>query len=150
MRIIIQRVKRASVEIDGALVNEIGMGLLVLVGIEIEDEQEDVSYLAAKIINVRIFSDTEGKMNKSVLDMDGELLVVSQFTLHASTNKGNRPSFIKSARPEKAIPLYNSFISDLEKLTSKKIKTGTFGADMQIHLVNDGPVTIFLDSKNKE
>lgn len=150
MRIIIQRVKRARVEIDGALVNAIGMGLLVLVGIEIEDEQEDVSYLAAKIINVRIFSDTEGKMNKSVLDMDGELLVVSQFTLHASTNKGNRPSFIKSARPEKAIPLYNSFISDLEKLTSKKIKTGTFGADMQIHLVNDGPVTIFLDSKNKE
>ncbi len=150
MRIIIQRVKRARVEIDGALVNAIGMGLLVLVGIEIEDEQEDISYLAAKIINMRIFSDTEGKMNKSVLDMDGELLVVSQFTLHASTKKGNRPSFIKAARPEKAIPLYNSFISDLEKLTSKKIKTGTFGADMQIHLVNDGPVTIFLDSKNKE
>ncbi len=150
MRIIIQRVKRARVEIDGALVNAIGMGLLVLVGIEIEDEQEDISYLAVKIINMRIFSDTEGKMNKSVLDMDGELLVVSQFTLHASTKKGNRPSFIKAARPEKAIPLYNSFISDLEKLTSKKIKTGRFGADMQIHLVNDGPVTIFLDSKNKE
>lgn len=150
MRIIIQRVKRASVEIDGALVNEIGMGLLVLVGIEIEDEHEDASYLAAKIINMRIFSDTEGKMNKSVLDMDGELLVVSQFTLHASTKKGNRPSFIKAARPEKAIPLYNSFVSDIERLASKKIKTGTFGADMQIHLVNDGPVTIFLDSKNKE
>ena len=147
MRILIQRVKKASVTIDNILKSEIGAGLLVLVGIEDSDNDKDSLWLASKLVKMRIFNDENGMMNLSVLDFDGEIMVVSQFTLHALTNKGNRPSYIKAARPKKAIPLYNHFCNEIEILMNKKVKTGEFGADMQVELINDGPVTIWMDSK---
>lgn len=147
MRIVIQRVSEAAVKIEGAIVGEIKQGLLILLGIEQEDSQKDADYLAQKISNLRIFSDAEGKMNLSIQDIGGEFLVVSQFTLHATTRKGNRPSYIKAARPEQAIPLYEYFLAELQKTSSSTIQTGQFGADMQVSLVNDGPVTIIMDSK---
>lgn len=150
MRVIIQRVTSASVSIDKKVHNAIGKGLLVLVGFEESDSSEDIQWISKKIIDLRIFSDFEGKMNLSVKEIQGELLVVSQFTLFASTKKGNRPSFIRSAKPETAIPLYESFLSELALLHPILIKTGVFGADMQVSLVNDGPVTISIDSKNRE
>lgn len=150
MRAVIQRVRSCSVEIDGKTHASIVAGLLVLLGIENADTAEDVQWLAQKIINLRIFSDPEGLMNLSVADINGEILVVSQFTLFASTKKGNRPSFIRSARPEFAIPLYELFIQQLQQLSKSIIRTGEFGADMQVHLINDGPVTITIDTKNKE
>jgi len=150
MRALIQRVGRASVEIEGSVQGEIGKGLLVLLGVEHEDTGEDVLWLAGKIAQMRIFSDTEGKMNLSVQDIGGGVLVVSQFTLHASTKKGNRPSFIRAARPEVAIPLYEAFIASLQSMLSQSIQCGIFGADMAVSLLNDGPVTIWLDSRAKE
>ena len=150
MRIIIQRVTSASVSIDNKIHNAIGNGLLVLVGFEESDSSDDIQWISKKIVDLRIFSDLEGKMNLSVKEIQGELLVVSQFTLFASTKKGNRPSFIRSAKPDIAIPLYESFLSELALLNSTPIKTGVFGADMQVSLVNDGPVTISIDSKNRE
>ena len=150
MRALIQRVGRASVEIEGSVQGEIGKGLLVLLGVEHEDTGEDVLWLAGKIAQMRIFSDTEGKMNLSVQDIGGGVLVVSQFTLHASTKKGNRPSFIRAARPEIAIPLYEAFIASLQSMLSQSIQCGIFGADMAVSLLNDGPVTIWLDSRAKE
>lgn len=150
LRAIIQRVLNASVTIDGKKEDSIGKGLLVLLGITDNDSVEDVCYLAQKIANMRIFSDQDDKMNLSVLDTDGEIMVVSQFTLFAQTRKGNRPSFIAAARPEMAIPLYENFLSELETFLNKRIARGVFGADMKVALVNDGPVTIFMDSKNKE
>ncbi len=150
MRIVIQRVQNASVSIENKLFSSIEKGLLILVGIEETDNVEDIDWLCKKIIDLRIFADNEGKMNLSVKDVDGEILVISQFTLYASTKKGNRPSYIKSAKPEIAIPLYENFISTLSNLYQNPIKTGVFGADMQVSLVNDGPVTICIDSKNKE
>ena len=150
MRIVIQRVLEASVEIDGKIKSKINKGLLVLLGIEIEDEKLDADCLIQKLINLRIFIDEEGKMNLSIKDIDGEILIVSQFTLHASTKKGNRPSYIRSARPEHAIPLYNYFIQQIQSEYQKAVQTGEFGADMQVKLVNDGPVTIIIDSKNKD
>jgi D-tyrosyl-tRNA(Tyr) deacylase len=148
MRVLLQRVSEASVKIEGKINGQIGQGLLLLVGICAEDNQEDIDWLIQKIVNMRIFSDENGKMNLSVHDIHGEILVISQFTLHASTKKGNRPSFIGAARPEIAIPLYENFITQL-KLSNLKVETGIFGADMKVSLVNDGPVTIWLDSKNK-
>ncbi len=150
MRVVIQRVTEASLEIDGNVHSEISRGLVVLLGIEHPDSQEDVDYLVAKLLNLRIFNDAEGKMNLSLQEVQGELLVVSQFTLHASTKKGNRPSYIRAARPEHAIPLYESFIKSCYILLPDKTKTGVFGEDMKISLVNDGPVTICMDSKNRE
>jgi D-tyrosyl-tRNA(Tyr) deacylase len=150
MRLIIQRVSSASVTIQEKITAAIGRGFLVLVGIEEEDTAEDISWLVPKVANMRIFSDADGKMNLDIKAVDGDLLVVSQFTLHASTKKGNRPSFIKAARPEKAIPLYEQLISEFNSELGKPVKTGEFGADMKIALVNDGPVTIFVDSKNRE
>ena len=150
MRSVIQRVSRASVTIDGKIKSSIENGLLVLVGIEEADGPEDIEWLCGKISRLRIFSDENGAMNLSVAEIDGDILVVSQFTLHASTKKGNRPSFIYAAQPAVAIPLYNSFVMELEKLTGKKVATGEFGAAMKVELLNDGPVTIFIDSKNKE
>lgn len=150
MRIVLQRVSSASVSIEGKLQGVIGQGLLLLLGIENEDTPEDADWLCQKIAAMRIFSDEQGLMNRSVLDIGGEILVISQFTLHASTKKGNRPSFIKAARPEQAIPLYEYAIRTLEQLLNKPIATGTFGADMQVSLINDGPVTICIDSKNRE
>lgn len=150
MRTIIQRVSLASVHIEHNLISEIGFGMLVLVGIETEDSEVDIHWLCGKIARLRIFNDTDGVMNQSVTESKGEILVVSQFTLHASTKKGNRPSYIKAARPETAIPLYKRFIEVLEKETGQVIKTGEFGAMMQVELVNDGPVTIIIDSKNRE
>ncbi len=150
MRLIIQRVKSASVTIENAVFSSINSGLMVLVGIEDADDEKDSDWLVQKLINMRIFSDSEGKMNLSVKEINGEVLVVSQFTLHASTQKGNRPSFIKAARPEKAIPLYENFIKKLNLELGKECKTGIFGADMKVELINDGPVTIFIDSKSKE
>ena len=147
MRVVIQRVSEATVRIDGTNVGEIQQGLLVLLGIEIEDQEGDADYLVQKISNLRIFSDADGKMNLSVQDVGGQFLVVSQFTLHAATRKGNRPSYIRAARPEQAIPLYEYFIAELQKLSISKVQTGRFGADMQVALVNDGPVTIIIDSK---
>lgn len=146
MRVVIQRVSQASLTADGEDRGSMGTGLVVLLGIEEADTQEDAEWLANKIVNMRIFSDAEGKMNLSLLDVQGSLMLVSQFTLHASTKKGNRPSFIKAARPEQAIPLYEHFI----QTCSTSILTGVFGADMQISLVNDGPVTITIDSRNRE
>jgi D-aminoacyl-tRNA deacylase len=146
---VVQRVSEAGVNIKGALKGEIGIGLMVLLGVGQDDTEEDSDWLCKKIIQMRIFSDEEGKMNLSLNDIDGELLVISQFTLHASTKKGNRPSFMEAARPEKAIPLYESFISMCKTELGKDIKTGEFGADMKVSLINDGPVTIFLDSKNR-
>ena len=150
MRFVIQRVSEASVTINDMVYSAISKGFLVLVGIEELDTQEDADWLCAKLINLRIFSDEDGKMNVSLLDIKGDVLLVSQFTLFASTKKGNRPSFIKSAKPELAIPLYEYCISQLTNLLQKPIKTGQFGADMKVSLVNDGPVTILIDSKNKE
>lgn len=140
----------ASVTIDGKIEDSIGKGLLVLLGITDDDSEEDVTYLAQKIANMRIFSDENDKMNHSVLDKDGEIMVVSQFTLFAQTRKGNRPSFITAARPEVAIPLYEHFLSEIESYVKKRTARGVFGADMKVALINDGPVTIFIDSKNKE
>lgn len=150
MRVVIQRVSQASVYIQNKIHGEIGNGLLILLGIENEDTIDDIQWLTNKIVNQRIFSDENGKMNLSLLDINGEALVVSQFTLHASTKKGNRPSFIKAATPQIAIPLYKKFIEELSKKLQKPIKTGQFGADMQVSLINDGPVTIIMDSKLKE
>lgn len=150
MRVIIQRVSHASVHIQGSLFSEIGKGLLILIGIENADNQEDINWLSSKIINLRIFDDEDGVMNFSVKDINGEILAVSQFTLHASTKKGNRPSYIKSAKPNISEPLYEQFVTQLEADLQKKIKTGKFGADMKINLCNDGPVTIIIDSKNRE
>ena len=147
MRIVIQRVQKASVEIQGQIVGEIKQGLLLLLGIETVDQEGDADYLVQKISNLRIFSDADGKMNLSVQDVGGQFLVVSQFTLHAATRKGNRPSYIRAARPEQAIPLYEYFIAELQKLSISKVQTGRFGADMQVALVNDGPVTIIIASK---
>lgn len=149
MRIILQRVKEASVTIEEKINAQIGQGLLLLVGIEKEDRQEDIDWLCKKVLDLRIFSDDEGKMNRSVRDIEGDIIVVSQFTLHANIKKGTRPSFIKAARPEIAIPLYENFIQTVENSLGKKIGTGTFGADMKVALINDGPVTIILDSKNR-
>jgi D-tyrosyl-tRNA(Tyr) deacylase len=150
MRVVIQRVSEASVTIEAQLFSSIGKGLLILVGVEENDSQEDASKLAGKISCLRIFDDADGVMNLSVKDIDGEILVVSQFTLHASTKKGNRPSYIHAARPEKAIPLYEYFVSCLKTETGKNISTGKFGAMMNVSLINDGPVTILIDSKNWE
>lgn len=150
MRLVIQRVTEASVGIDGACRGAIGPGLLVLAGVEEADAEEDVLWLAKKVVDMRIFSDGEGKMNLSVREMGGGVLVVSQFTLHASTRKGNRPSFIRAARPEQAIPLYERFKEELAALLEGRVQSGEFGADMQVSLVNDGPVTIFMDSRNRE
>ena len=150
MRIVVQRVSEASVRIDEKIVGSISQGLMVLVGVETIDSLSDADYLIQKLINLRIFNDEEGKMNLSIQDIGGELLVVSQFTLHASTKKGNRPSYIRAARPEHAIPLYDYFIEQLEVLSHSKIETGKFGADMKVSLTNDGPVTILIDSKSRE
>lgn len=150
MRSIIQRVQSASVTIDNKIKSKIKNGLLVLVGIEDEDTKEDIEYLCSKISQLRIFDDENGVMNKSVIDIEGEILVVSQFTLHASTKKGNRPSYIKASKAEFAIPMYEKFCETLELKIGKKIGTGEFGADMKVNLLNDGPVTIIIDSKNKD
>lgn len=150
MRIVIQRVNEATVKIGNRIAGTIAKGMLVLAGIEHDDTLEDVEWLCSKLVQLRIFDDEKGVMNRSVMEIDGELLVVSQFTLHASTRKGNRPSYIRAARPDVAIPLYEEFCSNLEQKTGKKIATGEFGADMQVSLVNDGPVTILMDSKNRE
>lgn len=150
MKTVLQRVAKASVTINQNKVADIKNGLLVLVGIEHDDGQVDIDFLVRKIANLRIFNDEKEVMNLSLKDIDGEVIVVSQFTLHASTKKGNRPSYIKAAKPEIAIPLYENFIESLEKELGKKVQTGQFGADMKVDLVNDGPVTILIDSKNKE
>ena len=150
MRILIQRVSQASVTIEGSVHGEIGRGILILLGIENEDSQEDVNWLVQKIIGLRIFADEDGKMNLSSSDVNVEFLVISQFTLHASTKKGNRPSYIKAARPETAVPLYEYFIEQLKQQSNAKVATGIFGANMKVELTNDGPVTIWIDSKTKE
>ena len=150
MRAVIQRVLRASVEIDSKARASIATGLLVLLGIEDADTQEDIEWLSAKIINLRIFDDEQGVMNLSVKEVGGDMLLVSQFTLHASTKKGNRPSYIRASKPDVAIPMYERMIAQMETDLGKKIQTGVFGADMKVELVNDGPVTIVMDTKNKE
>ena len=150
MKVVIQRVSSASVTIDDKVVADIQKGLLILVGIEDLDNQEDSNWLASKIVNIRIFGDENDVMNLSVKDVDGDIIVVSQFTLHAATKKGNRPSYIKASKPEIAIPLYENFVLQLEKEMGKKVQTGIFGADMKVLLLNDGPVTIIIDSKNRE
>jgi D-tyrosyl-tRNA(Tyr) deacylase len=150
MKVVLQRVSQASVTVDSKIVADIQKGLLVLVGIEDADTQEDIDWLVGKIIKMRIFGDENDVMNCSVQDIDGDIVVVSQFTLHASTKKGNRPSYIKASKPEFAIPMYENFVKSLEKEFNKKIQTGIFGADMKVSLLNDGPVTILIDSKNKE
>jgi D-aminoacyl-tRNA deacylase len=150
MKVVIQRVSKASVTINEIKVASIENGLLVLVGIVDEDLQEDIDFLVRKISNLRIFNDENEVMNKSLIDIQGDVIVVSQFTLHASTKKGNRPSYIKAAKPEIAIPLYENFVFCLEKELGKKVQTGEFGADMKVEILNDGPVTIVIDSKNKE
>ncbi|MCC7333074.1 MAG: D-tyrosyl-tRNA(Tyr) deacylase [Flavobacteriales bacterium] len=150
MRAVIQRVSSASVEINKTVKSKIGVGFLILLGIEDTDSSDDIEWLCRKITCLRIFADENGAMNRSISEANGEIIVVSQFTLHASTKKGNRPSFIKAAKPEMAIPLYQQFIEQLEKETGKKIQTGEFGADMKVSLTNDGPVTIIIDTKNKE
>lgn len=149
MRVVIQRVSQASVTIENKINAEIGTGLLVLLGIEEEDSQDDIDWLCGKISRLRIFNDEEGVMNQSLLEVEGDAIVVSQFTLHASTKKGNRPSYIKAAKPEIAIPLYQQFVQKLQKELGRKVGTGEFGADMKVQLINDGPVTILIDSKNK-
>ena len=146
---VVQRVSAASVTIENKIKSSIASGLMVLLGVEDADNQEDIDWLAAKIVNLRIFNDEQGVMNVSVIDSRGDILVVSQFTLHASTKKGNRPSYIKAAKPEIAIPLYESFVKAVRKVLGKEVKTGEFGADMKVSLVNDGPVTIIIDTKNK-
>jgi D-tyrosyl-tRNA(Tyr) deacylase len=150
MRIVIQRVSEASVRIDNELVGQIDAGMMILLGIEESDDQSDADWLVQKVLGLRIFSDDEGKMNRSIAEMNGRFLVVSQFTLHASTKKGNRPSYIRAARPEHAIPLYEYFIHQLGILSNTTIETGKFGADMKVSLLNDGPVTIHMDSKSRE
>jgi D-tyrosyl-tRNA(Tyr) deacylase len=150
MRVVIQRVTQASVKVENAIVGSITNGLLVLLGIEDTDTFEDIQWLSNKIVNLRIFNDEQGVMNKSLLDVRGEVLLISQFTLHASTKKGNRPSYIKASKPNIAIPLYEQMIAQLEKDVQKNIQTGIFGADMKVSLLNDGPVTIVIDSKNRE
>lgn len=150
MRVVIQRVKEASVTIDGQVKSEITEGLLILVGVEDVDTMEDIKWLVGKIVNLRIFGDENGLMNRSVMDIQGEMLVVSQFTLHASTKKGNRPSFLKAAKPDFAVPMYERFVAELVETSRLKVLTGEFGADMKVALLNDGPVTIWIDSKNKE
>lgn len=150
MRVVIQRTTHASVTVGGQLKSAIGPGMLILVGIEDADGPEDIDWLCRKIVNLRIFDDDEGVMNRSVLETGGDILVVSQFTLHASTKKGNRPSYIRAARPEISIPLYEQFCEALSQALGKSVETGQFGADMQVELLNDGPVTICMDTKNKE
>ena len=150
MKIVLQRVKEASVTVEDTTVAEIKQGLLILVGIEPEDSDEDIAWLSTKIYKLRIFNDEDGVMNKSIKDIDGDIIVVSQFTLHASTKKGNRPSYLKAAKPDIALPLYHNFVAQIEKIMGKKIQTGIFGATMNVALINDGPVTIIIDSKNKE
>ncbi|MDR1221573.1 MAG: D-tyrosyl-tRNA(Tyr) deacylase [Tannerella sp.] len=150
MRVIIQRVKHALVRIDGRVKSLIGRGLLVFVGIEDSDSQDDIEWLTKKIVNLRIFDDREGIMNLSVSEMKGEMLIVSQFTLHAMVKKGNRPSYIRASKPAIAIPLYNAFCAEMSRLLGHEVQTGSFGADMKVELLNDGPVTIFIDTKNKE
>ena len=150
MRVVIQKVTQASVSIENQIVGSIDKGLLVLVGIEDGDTNEDIAWLSSKIVNLRVFDDDNGVMNLSVKEVEGEVLIVSQFTLHASTKKGNRPSYIKAARPEVAIPIYEAFIKQVESLLGKRVPTGQFGAMMQVSLCNDGPVTILIDTKNKE
>ena len=150
MRAVIQRVSKASVSIGGGIQSQIGNGLLVLLGIEDADTGEDIEWLSAKIVNLRIFNDDNGVMNISVKEVNGEILVVSQFTLHASTKKGNRPSYIKASKPDIAIPLYEKFLQQLATDLGKEVKSGIFGADMKVELLNDGPVTIVIDTKNKE
>ncbi len=149
MRVVLQRVSEASVSIDSKVKASIEKGLLILVGIEDEDTSEDIEWLCNKIVKMRIFNDADGVMNDSLKDVDGDAIVVSQFTLHASTKKGNRPSYIQAAKPEIAIPLYEAFVETLEKKLGKPVGTGEFGADMKVALINDGPVTILTDSKNK-
>lgn len=150
MKVVIQRVSSASVTVEGNKVADIQKGLLVLVGIEDADNQEDTHWLCQKICNLRIFGDENEVMNLSVKDIGGEIIVVSQFTLHASTKKGNRPSYLKASKPEVAIPIYENFVHQMEKELGKKVQTGIFGADMKVALLNDGPVTIVIDSKNRE
>ncbi len=150
MKVVIQRVSKASVTIEESIVASIANGMLILLGIVDDDALEDINWLANKIANLRIFGDENGVMNKSLLDVNGDVIVVSQFTLHASTKKGNRPSYIKAAKPDIAIPLYEGFVKQLELVLGKTVQTGEFGADMKVELLNDGPVTIIIDSKNKE
>ena len=151
MRLLIQRVKHASVTIDGDIKSAINQGLLILIGIEDTDTTEDIEWLCGKVVRLRIFDDENGEMNKAVTDVaDSGILVVSQFTLFASTKKGNRPSYIRASKPDFAVPMYENFVSQLQQMYGKEVQTGTFGADMQIELVNDGPVTIWIDSKQKE
>ena len=150
MKVVVQRVSEASVTIQNNVVADIKNGLLVLLGIVDEDAQDDINWLCNKIANLRIFGDENGVMNKSLLEVEGDVIVVSQFTLHANTKKGNRPSYIKAAKPEVAIPLYEAFVKQLEVNLVKQVQTGEFGADMKVQLVNDGPVTIIIDTKNKE
>lgn len=150
MRVVIQRVSKASVTVDNKRIAKIKEGLLLFLGIENSDTLEDIEWLSRKIVNLRIFNDDEGVMNKSLLDLNGDAIVVSQFTLHAATKKGNRPSYIKAARPEVAIPLYEQFVTQLENDLDKKVGAGIFGADMKVKLLNDGPVTILIDTKNRE
>ena len=150
MRAVIQRVSKASVTIDNAIYSQINNGLMVLLGIEDADTIEDIEWLSGKIVNLRIFNDENGVMNVAVKDIGGDILVVSQFTLHASTKKGNRPSYIKASKPEYAVPMYEKFVQQLSKELGKTVKTGLFGADMKVELLNDGPVTIVIDTKNKE
>lgn len=150
MRTVIQRVREASVTIDGAMKSSIQTGLLILLGIEDEDNTEDIEWLCNKIANLRIFNDDQGVMNRSVIEINGELLVVSQFTLHASTKKGNRPSYLRASKPDIAIPLYEAFVQRLAIIAQRPVQTGEFGADMKVRLLNDGPVTILMDTKNKE
>jgi len=150
MKVVIQRVARASVTIHGNIVASIDKGLLVLLGIIDEDTKDDITWLSNKIANLRVFDDENGVMNKSIIDVEGDAIVVSQFTLHASTKKGNRPSYIKAAKPEIAIPLYEGFVKQLELDLGKKVQTGQFGADMKVELINNGPVTIIIDTKNRD
>jgi D-tyrosyl-tRNA(Tyr) deacylase len=150
MRVVIQRVSKAKVKVDGKITGQIGQGLLVLLGIEDADTQEDIQWLSNKMVNLRIFNDENGIMNRSVIEVNGDILLVSQFTLHASTKKGNRPSYIRASKPDFAVPMYEKMIVQLERDLGKKIQTGIFGADMEVELLNDGPVTIVVDSKNKE
>jgi D-tyrosyl-tRNA(Tyr) deacylase len=150
MRVVIQRVTQASVSVDSKIIGQISRGLMVLVGIETADTEEDSEWLSKKICNLRIFDDEEGVMNKSLLDVDGNILAISQFTLHAKTKKGNRPSYIAAAKPDVSVALYENFVACLEKESGKRVETGEFGAEMQVALVNDGPVTIVIDTKNKE
>lgn len=150
MRVVIQRVATASVKVDGEIRGQVGPGLLVLMGVEDADGDQDIEWMSGKIVNLRIFDDENGVMNLSVLDKQGDILLISQFTLHASTKKGNRPSYIKASKPDHAVPVYEKMIARLEKDLGKPVQRGVFGADMKVSLLNDGPVTIFIDSKQKE